>query len=89
MSIGSEIIRQEAAERAMARYRARKAAEERRKAAEQRRAAVREQRPATGLGRGARRISREEAVAMIAQKHPRSALKLLAEHFGGRTKRSQ
>jgi hypothetical protein len=81
MSIGLDIIRQEAYERATTRYRAQKAAREQRKAVPAQRG--------TNLGNGTRRISKEEAVAMIAKKHPRSALKLLAEHFGGRTKRSQ
>ena len=69
MSIGFQIVQQEAVERAMARYRANQA--------------VREQRPATGLGHGARRISREEAVAKIAKTHPRSAWKLLAGYLNG------
>ena len=82
MSIGHAILRQEAYERAMANYRAKQAAREQRRTvpAEKRRPA---------LGRGARRISKEEAVAMIAKKNPRGALRLLAEHFGGPTKRSQ
>lgn len=84
MSIGFEILRQEAVERAMARYRAQQAARARQA---ERKAVPTERRPV--LGHGARRISKEEAVAMIAKKHPRSALRLLAEHFGGRTKRIQ
>ena len=89
MSLGSFIVeqeeRQKAYERAMARYHARKAREarERAKGGESGR---RESTPTT-LGRGARRLSREEAIAMIAKKHPRTALKLLHEHFGGRTHR--
>jgi hypothetical protein len=69
MNLGFHIVQQEAAERAMAAYRAKQA--------------VREQRPATCLGRGARRLSREEAVEIIARKNPRAALKLLAGYLGG------
>jgi hypothetical protein len=58
-----ELERQETVDRAMARYRAEKA---------------REQVYRSGLGRGTRTMSREEAVAKIAKKSPRAALKLLA-----------
>jgi hypothetical protein len=59
--------RHEAYERAMARYRASQAREQRLGAP----------------GRGARRLSREEAVALIAKKSPRGALKLLAGYLTG------
>jgi hypothetical protein len=80
MNIGWHIVeqeRQEAAERAMSRYQANKAREQRRFTP----------RGTSGLGRGTRRISKEEAIAKIAKTHPRSALKLLQQHFGGRTNR--
>lgn len=82
MNIGWHIVeqeRQEAVERAMARYRAQKAREQRRVLAEERQAAR-----GTGLGRGARRISREEAVALIARKNRRGAARLLHGLLGGR-----
>jgi hypothetical protein len=83
MNIGYFLVEQEiadkAVERAMAAHRARKAREQRRVTS----------RGNTGLGRGARRISREEAIAKIAKTHPRSALKLLNQHFGGRTVRGR
>ena len=72
-----QMERQEAVERAMARYRAQQARETRRSTTGGN----------TGLGRGARRISKEEAIAKIAKTHPRSAWKLLQAHFGGRTVR--
>jgi hypothetical protein len=85
LGIASEIIRQEAVERAMARYRASQAVERARQArGEQRRITPR---GSTGLGHGTRRISREEAVAKIAKTHPRSAWRLLQGYFGGRTVR--
>ena len=65
-----ELERQEAVERAMATFRKRNA--------------VREQRR-TSLGRGSRRISRQEALNRIAATHPRSALKLFNSYgLGGR-----
>jgi hypothetical protein len=75
-----ELERQEAVDRAMARYRAQKAQKERRVTASPRNAAP---------GRGLRSISKEEAIALIAKKHPRSALKLLHQHFGGRAVRGR
>ena len=69
--IGFEIVRQEAVERAMARYRE----QERRKAA-------RERRTTTG---GGRQLTREDALNRIAKTHPRSALKILNGYrLGGR-----
>ena len=64
-----EAERAEALERAMRRYRARQA---------------RERRKAVSV-RGARRLTRTEALNMIAEKNPRSALKLLnGMGLGGR-----
>jgi hypothetical protein len=80
MNIGwwvNELEREEAAARALSRYRAEKAREQRRVTS----------RGTTTPGRGLRRISKEEAIAKIAKTHPRSALKLLHEHFGGRARR--
>ena len=86
MSIGFLIVeqeRQEAVERAMARYRAQKAREQRRVLAEKRQAAR-----GTGLGRGARRISKEEAVQLLIDRgHRRGAARLLHSLTGGRTVR--
>jgi hypothetical protein len=73
--LGARIIemeRQEAVERAMARYRADQARKQRRGAARS------TTRAKTGLGRGARTLSREEALAKIGQVSPRAALKILA-----------
>jgi hypothetical protein len=80
MNIGFAIVdqeRQEAYERAMSRFRAHQARDTRRGTT----------RGASVPGRGLRRISKEEAIAKIAKTHPRSALKLLHEHFGGRARR--
>ena len=81
MNLGTFIVeqeRQEAVERALARYKAEQSREQRRVLAGKRSA---------GLGRGARRISREEALAKIAKTHPRSAWKLLQGYFGARVVR--
>jgi len=69
--LGARIIemeRQEAVDRAMARYRADQARKQRRGTT----------RAKTGLGRGGRTLSREEALAKIGQVSPRAALKILA-----------
>ena len=74
MNIGFLIVeqeRQEAVERAMRRYRAQQAIEKRR----------------TGLGHGARRISREEATALVAKKNRLGALRLIHGMLGGRVVR--
>ncbi len=79
MSIGFQIVQQEAAERAMARYRARKAREARERAV---RPSVSQ--PTTpNSGHGARKLSREEALQLIAKKSPRGAWKLLAGYLNG------
>jgi hypothetical protein len=71
--------RHEAYERAMSRYKAEQAREKRRVSAGQR---------STGLGRGARRISKDEAVQMlISRGHRRRAARLLHSLTGGRTVR--
>jgi hypothetical protein len=62
-----ELERQEAYERAMSRYRAQQAREQIRSTS----------RGSTSLGRGARRISRQEAIALLKQRgHIRGAMKL-------------
>jgi hypothetical protein len=62
-----ELERQEAVDRAMARYRSQQAREQRRTTS----------RGNAGLGRGARRISRQEAIALLMKRgHVRGALKL-------------
>ena len=78
MNLGYFIVQQEAAERAMRAYRAKQAAREQRRTGNT---------PATGLGRGTRRISREEAAAIVAKKNPRGALRLIHSLLGGRTVR--
>jgi hypothetical protein len=79
MNIGYYIVEQEIADKAVAAHRARQARE-------QRRTTTRGNR---GLGHGARRISKEEAISMIAKRHPRSAWKLLQQNFGGRAVRGR
>ena len=82
MNLGEFIVhqeRQEAYERAMRRYRAEQAREHRRVSACRR---------STGLGRGARRISKEEAVQMLIDRgNRRGAARLLHSLTGGRTVR--
>lgn len=82
MSIGFETLRLEAAERAMAAYRARKAREAREGAA---RPSVSQRGPVPG--HGTRRISREEALQIIAKKSPHAALRLLSGYLAGRPTR--
>jgi hypothetical protein len=63
-----ELERQEAVDRAMARYRAEKAREQRRRTTT---------RANTGLGRGARRITKAQAIELLkARGHIRGALRL-------------
>jgi hypothetical protein len=70
MNIGFHIVQQEVAEKAVAAHRARQA--------------VREQRPALSrASNGTRTLTREEAVARIALKSPRAALRLLADYLRG------
>jgi hypothetical protein len=69
-NLGYFIVEQEIAEKAVAAHRARQVREKRRLGREQAR------RP--GLGRGARVLTREEAVAHIAKKSRRGAQRLLA-----------
>jgi hypothetical protein len=65
-----EAERADALERAMRRFRADKAREAREALL------VSTPRAKTGLGRGARRITKAEAIALIAKRNPRGAFKL-------------
>lgn len=81
LGIANEIIRQEAVERAMARYRANQAREQRLQAARERRGVG--PRPVAG-----RKISKEEAVQLLIDRgHRRGAARLLHSLLGGRTVR--